>query len=152
MIKEYTYYEADKVYDIVRKIDKKEYFINSKFNLDNFDLGAIKSLMFNYKNIIWGINNEIVILDNPTVYEREDIVEIILISLKCSEIWDESIRKIKQEAAEFGWTGLRIVVLKKQISEELQDRILAANFSLIGKVRSANIQEEKLIYELNLEE
>ena len=29
MIKEYTYYEADKVYDIVRKIDKKEYFINS---------------------------------------------------------------------------------------------------------------------------
>ena len=117
MFKEYTYYEADHVYEILRDIDTKNYFINYKVDIKNSNLASIKSLMFNYKNIIWSINNELVILNNPTAYERENILEIILINSKCSTVWNESIKKIKRDAAEFGWTGLRMVILKKQLSK-----------------------------------
>lgn len=152
MIKEYTYYEADTVLDIIKSIDINEYFTNFRVDIKNYNLESIKSLMFNYKNIIWGIDNELIILDNPTIFEREEIVEIIFISPKHSKIWDESIKKIKEDAVEFGWTGLRITILKKQLSKELHDKIINADFLLIGKFRSVNTQEEKLIYELNLEE
>lgn len=52
MIKEYTYYEADTVLDIIKSIDINEYFTNYRVDIENYNLESIKSLMFILKNTI----------------------------------------------------------------------------------------------------
>lgn len=151
MIKEYTYYEADTVLNLINKIDIEEYFINYKVSIKEYNLEIIKSLMFNYKSVFLGIDNELMIFDIPSVYERENLIEVILMNYEKKELWNEGIKKIKSYAPDFGWTHLRIVVLEKQMTRKLKEVLLKSSFTLVGKFHAENNQDEKLIYELSLE-
>lgn len=146
------YKDAKRVMDTLDKYSY-DYYIKYDFNIDALTIEEIRFYIFEFQ-ILFFISDDdtnMVAVKLPSVYEKQNIIEILVTSIHLSFL-KEAVKVIKGYSNEFGWNCLRISLVNESIHNELVEELKRIGFFKVATLSSICEEYTRTIYEIRIGE
>ncbi len=148
------YAETDKLLEYINNVIKrqKSFFVNYQIDLKKMDDIYLHKLLFDYKILAFYEegNDEFAVIKLPELEEKENAVTLWILEYGNIQLLLNVIEKIKEEYSFYGWQNLKIIALRKQVTEELKELLESCNASQPTIFRGNRVENDKFIYFIKL--
>ena len=150
MIKQAEYSDADKVMELLKACQKKNYFVKHDFNLKAIGKEQIRSYIFEFRILFFFEKDDILGIKLPATDERQDLIEILVANKENISFLKTVLKLLCSLCEDFGWKVLRITIIDTQKNEEFLKKLKDTNFKKVAIFSNNANKLLKEIYEIEM--